>query len=301
MMLFFKRSIIALLCLTAITSCKTKRALTKSPLVPLSEKAIIDQLKANWFDFNTLSAKLDVDAETATENRSFKVNTRIQADSAIWMSITPALGIEAARTLITTDSLKFIDKLSDKYYLGDYRALDSLFGYEAQYSFLQNLLVGNPIQIIPGEKYQSIVDDLYYVIQTRNPRKVRKAVDLTLERTHEDSLINIDTEIVKEKKLQKAVEKFEDEDLVIKRFYVRADNFRVEKVIIEDLLTQRSFIVKYNDFREFGDNYFAHEVNIFINTPKETGKFELTYSRLKLDESQSYPFKIPSKYEPLFR
>lgn len=300
-MMVVRRFFIALLCIVAFGSCKTKRALTKSPLVPLNEKAIIDQLNANWFDFNTLSAKLDVDAETATEDRSFKVNTRIHADSVIWMSITPALGIEAARAVVTTDSLKFIDKLGDKFYLGDYRALDSIFGYEAQYSFLQNLLVGNPIQILDGEKYQSIVDDLYYVIQTKNPRKVRKAVDLTLERAPEDTLISIDTEVVREKKLKKAVEKFEDEDLVIKRFYVRADNFRVEKVIIEDLLTKRSFMVKYDDFREFNNNYFAHEVSIFIDTPKESGKFELTYSRLKVNTEQSYPFKIPSKYEPLFR
>jgi len=286
--------------IAVFSSCKTKRVLTKSPLLPLNEKAIIDQLESSLFEFRTLSAKLDVKAKTGKDNRSFKVNTRIAADSAIWMSITPALGIEAARALITEDSLKFIDKLNDKYYLGDYRALDSLFGYQAQYLFLENLLVGNPIQILDGEKYQSIVDDLYYVIQTKNPRKVRKAVDLTLERAEVDSA-TIDTEVIKEKKLQKAVEKFEDEDLVIKRFYVRSDNFRVEKVIIEDLLTQRSFRVEYGNFLPLKDNFFAHDVDIFIDTPKESGKFELTYSRIKVDESLSYPFKVPSKYEPIFR
>ncbi|MEM9050720.1 MAG: DUF4292 domain-containing protein [Bacteroidota bacterium] len=294
------RLLVFLVMLSAISSCKTKRALTKSPLLPLSEKAIIDQLEANIFEFNTLSAKLDVKAKTDKESRSFKVNARVAADSAIWMSITPALGIEAARALVTEDSLKFIDKLSDKFYLGDYRALDSLFGYEAQYSFLENLMVGNPIQILDGEKYQSIVDDLYYVIQTKNPRKVRKAVDLTLERAEQDSA-TIDTEVIREKKLIRAVEKFEEEDLVIKRFYVRSDNFRVEKVIIEDLLTQRSFRVEYGDFQPLGDNFFAHDVDIFIDTPKESGKFEFSYSRIKVNEKQSYPFKVPSKYEPLFR
>ena len=129
------RLLVFLVMLSAISSCKTKRALTKSPLLPLSEKAIIEQLEANIFEFNSLSAKLDVKAKTDKESRSFKVNARVAADSAIWMSITPALGIEAARALVTEDSLKFIDKLSDKFYLGDYRALDSLFGYEAQYSF----------------------------------------------------------------------------------------------------------------------------------------------------------------------
>jgi len=289
-----------LILLLVISGCKTKRVLTKSPLLPLSEKAIIAQLEANAFEFSTLSAKLDVSAVTETENRSFKVNMRVAADSAIWMSITPALGIEAARAMVSEDSLKFIDKLSDKYYMGDYRALDSLFGYEAQYDFLENLLVGNPIQILEDEKYQSVVDELYYVIQTKNPRKVRKAVDLSFKPSLGDSL-QIETEIVKRKKLDKAVEKLEDEDLVIKRFYVRADNFRVEKVIIEDLLTQRSFRVEYADFMEVEGYSFAHDITVFIDTPKETGKFELSYSRLRRNIPQSYPFKIPSKYDPLFR
>jgi len=296
----FQSCLIILLSVSIMSGCKTKRVLTKSPLLPLNEKAIIDQLEETLFEFNTLNAKLSVNAETDKENRSFKVNMRMAADSAIWMSITPALGIEAARAMVTSDSLKFIDKLGDKYYLGDYRALDSLFGYEAQYDFLENLLVGNPIQILEGEKYQSVVDELYYVIQTKNPRKVRKAVDLTFKPSLSDSL-QIETEIVKKKKLEKAVEKLEEEDLVIKRFYIRADNFRVEKVIIEDLLTERSFRVEYGDFTEVNGHPFAHEIDIYIDTPKESGKFELSYSRVRLNERQSYPFKVPSKYEPLFR
>lgn len=294
-----------LICLLSLSSlifsgCKTKRALTKSPLVPLNEKAIIAQLEANTFKFTTLSAKLAVNAVTEKENRSFKVNMRVASDSVIWMSITPALGIEAARAMVTADSLKFIDKLGDKYYLGDYRALDSLFSYEAQYDFLENLLVGNPIQILEDEKYRSVVDDLYYVIQTKNPRKVRKAVDLSFKPSMEDTL-QIETEVVKKRKLDKAFKKLEEEDLVIKRFYVRSDNFRVEKVIIEDLLTRRSFIVEYTNFLEVEGYSFAHDITIFIDTPTESAKFDFSYTRIKINPPQTYPFKVPSTYEPLFR
>lgn len=294
----FKRYFLIFLIPVMFAACKTKRALERSPLLPLNEKAILDQLEKNEFEFKTLSAKLSSGIETSEQNRSFKINLRIQADSAIWLSITPALGIEAARAVISIDSLKFIDKLDDKYYLGNYEMLDSLFGYAGEYGFLENLLVGNPIQITEEEKYVAIVDDLHYVIQTKNPRKVRKAVDLSLKPSPEDTL---DTRIVKEKKLRKAVEKYSEDDLVIKRYYIRADDFRVEKCIVEDLLTQRSFRVEYDDFELVKGVPFAHEISIFIETPKETGRFELSFSRLKTDEPQSYPFKVPSKYEPLFR
>ncbi len=296
----FRTTAVFLISFLVISGCKTRRALEKSPLVPLNEKAIIEQMRKSQFEFETMSAKLAVNAKTATENRAFKVNLRVQSDSAIWLSITPALGIEAARAIVSEDSLKFIDKLADKYYLGNYMALDSLFGYDAQYSFLENLLAGNPIQISEEEKYVSVVDELYYVIQTKNPRKVRKAIDLAVKPQNLDSL-NLDSEVVKKKKLEKAAQKFSEEDLVIKRFYVRADNFRVEKCVIEDLLTQRSFQVEYDDFRPVGDSFLAHELSIVITTPKESGRFEMSYSRVKLNESQSYPFKVPSKYEPLFK
>jgi hypothetical protein len=280
------------------SSCKTRRALEKSPLLPLSEKAIIEQLAKNSFHFTSLNAKLQSSVRTSDENRSFKINLRMESDSAIWVSITPALGIEAARAVISQDSLKFIDKLNDKYYLGNYGILDSLFGYAAQYDFLENLLVGNPIEISEDEKYVSVVDELYYVIQTKNPRKVRKAVDISLRPDISDSL---DAEVIKEKKLKKAAEKFDDEDLIIKRYYVRANDFRVERCIVEDLLTERSVRLEYDHFEEVNGTPFAKEISIFIDSPNETGRFELSYSRIRTNERQSYPFKIPSKYDPLFR
>ncbi len=36
-------------------------------------------------------------------------------DSAVWVSVIPALGIEMARALLTPDSLKLMDKLHDQY------------------------------------------------------------------------------------------------------------------------------------------------------------------------------------------
>ncbi|MBK6894893.1 MAG: DUF4292 domain-containing protein [Flavobacteriales bacterium] len=49
-------------------------------------------------------------------------------DSAVWVSITPALGIEVARALLTTDSLFLIDKIHDTYWLGDTTQAQTKFG-----------------------------------------------------------------------------------------------------------------------------------------------------------------------------
>ena len=55
--------------------------------------------------------RMQVEADVAGDRNTFKVNVRVRRDSAIWMSITPALGVEAARLLLTQDSVMFYSKV----------------------------------------------------------------------------------------------------------------------------------------------------------------------------------------------
>lgn len=282
--------------LAVMTGCKTKRVTQKSPLVNLSESAILKQLEASKFRYSELSAKASVSVEGQKANGQFKINMRMAEDSLIWMSIVPALGIEAARAMVSPDSLKFIDKLKDKYFVGKYDFLDTLIQYETQFDFLENILIGNPIEINPEEKYVSVTDELYYVLQTKNPRKLRKALDLTGKARTPDTAL---TDVVKERKYQRALEKFEGEDLVIKRYYIRAQDFRVARTIIEDLEMNRTVILNHSDFELVGDVNFPMKTELRIETPNQTATFELRYSRVRVGRDLSFPFKIPEAYDPI--
>ncbi len=281
-----------------LSGCKVKRVIQKSPLLPVSENFLLDQLGQTEFDFTSLNAKLSVNAESPAQNGSFKVNLRVKSDSAIWMSITPALGIEAARLFIQPDTLKFIDKMKNEYFVGGYDLLDSLFRYSLEYASLENILVGNPIEITPDEKYTTSVKGLNYVIQTKVRRKLKKALNLNNWPVNIDSLY-IDSEGIKEKQLDKAVEKYDEDDLIIKRYYLKPENFKVERTIIEDINFRRTIHIQYNDYQEIDGQDFPHSIVIEVRTPKETSRFELNYSRLRINEPQSYPFRIPTKYQPI--
>jgi len=281
-----------------LSGCKVKRVTQKSPLLPVSENFLLDQLNQTAFEFESLNGKLSVNASSPTQNGSFKVNLRIKSDSTIWISVTPALGIEAARLSIQPDTLKFIDKIKNEYYVGGYDFLDSLFRYSLEYQSLENILVGNPIEITAEEKYSTSVESLNYVIQTKVRRKLKKAFNLNKWPANIDSLY-IDSESIKAKQLGKAVEKFDEDDLIIKRYYLRPDNFKVERTIIEDITYKRTIYIKYSDYQELDGQEFPNSIEIEIRTPKETSRFELNYSRLRINEPQSYPFRIPSKYEAI--
>jgi len=293
-----KSLVLSLFIIVALSGCKTKRVTQKSPLVNVSSNFILDQVIQSEFEFKTINAKLHVDVDAPNQKNSFKINMRSKSDSLIWMSITPALGIEAARLLIQPDTLKYIDKLKKEYFIGDYSLLDTVFRYETQFSFMENLLIGNPVELLPQEKYSASVEGLNYVLQTKVKRKIKKALDLNKKDMVEDSLYT-EMDVVKERKFEKAVDKLSEEDLIIKRYYVRASDFRISSTIIDDVLYKRNIVIDYNEFEDVDGIPFPMKVSITATTPEETTRFDIEYSRIRTNENQGYPFKIPSKYEPL--
>jgi hypothetical protein len=277
-----------------ISGCKTKRAIQKSPLFQLKEKALLEQISKNSFDFETMSAKMSVYSTSPNRSGSFKVNMRMAADSIVWMSVSPALGIEAVRITIEPDSINFIDKLKNVYFTGEYNAIDSVLKYSTGFSFMENLLVGNPVEIVPGEKYKTIVDNLYYVLQTKVKRKLKRAVDIQIKPNKKDSVYG---DIIKEKKYEKATRKLDEDELITKRYYIRARDFRIARVNIDDLLYKRSIQIEYSDYQQVEGMMLPNSIDIEVTTESETSRFEIDYSRVKINKEQNYPFKIPSKYE----
>lgn len=279
-----------------LAGCKVRRTVEKSPLLQLNENALLELIDMNSFSYTTLSGKMSVSASTPDQKGSFKVNLRMGKDSAIWMSITPALGIEAMRILIEPDSLRFINKMKNQYFAGDYNSIDSLLQYTTKFEFIENLLVGNAVEIEPNEKYISIVDNLYYVLQTKVKRKLKRAVNVAIKPNKKDSLYG---DVLKEKKYKKAIEKFDEDDLIVKRYYIRASDFRIARINIDDLLYKRSVQISYDDFQTYNGMKIPMSIDIQVTTPTETSRIEMQYSRIKINEAQGYPFKIPSSYKAI--
>lgn len=276
-----------------LSGCKARRALEVSPLFPLSENALLSLVDQQGFDYSSLSSRLSISASTPGQSGSFKANLRMQKDSVIWMSITPALGIEAVRAIIRPDSLMYINKLKNQYFAGKYTEIDSLLQYSTKFDFLENILVGNAVEIEPDEKYVTYTDGLTYVLQTKVKHKIKKSVDINVKQTARDSSYG---EVVKPRKFEKATEKFDDNDLIVKRYYIRASDFRISHVNIDDLLYGRSIRIKYSKFEEVDGQSFPMKVDIQVRTPHENTTLEIEHSRIKINEPQTYPFKIPVNY-----
>ena len=104
------------------TSCKSKKNLpthsvTKCRLDYKSAKNLALLLEKNQSVYSTLNGKIKANVLMDDKETDFTVALRMRKDSIIWASISPALGIEVIRFVATKDTLKFIDRLHDTYFV----------------------------------------------------------------------------------------------------------------------------------------------------------------------------------------
>lgn len=102
-------------------------------------------LLVDRFEFDFLSAKAKIKYDNGKSSFSATANIRVKSDSLIWMSITPGLGVEAARVLINIDSVFFIDRLNKEYFVADISQLSDKYNFEFSYDMLEAIIIGNLI------------------------------------------------------------------------------------------------------------------------------------------------------------
>ena len=98
-----------------IVSCKTKMVLNRTVVKPMRTKKILDSLEKYGINYNYFTLRFSGEFVSAKENQSIKGIIKIKKDSLIWISIVPALGIEAIRISLSTDSVKMINRINSTY------------------------------------------------------------------------------------------------------------------------------------------------------------------------------------------
>ena len=76
-----------------------------------------------------MGIRMESTASAMGRSGSFSLNVRVARDSVIWMSISPALGVEAARVLLF-DSVQVLSKLPG----------DARFVFQGSYDVLEDAL-----------------------------------------------------------------------------------------------------------------------------------------------------------------
>jgi hypothetical protein len=115
----------------------------KKPNLYTSDE-IMQEFSPNYFDFQYLSARGRIVLEEANGKiTKGTINLRAQKDSVIWFSMTPGLGLEAIRGLITTDKIRIKDRLNGDDVNMSFEEMKERFGLQLSLQLIQNILYAN--------------------------------------------------------------------------------------------------------------------------------------------------------------
>ena len=129
-------------------------AACKKDTLPTVSESDISNLNIRPLDFKYLSTRSKVNFDDGKQRIAANANIRIRKDSLIWFSITPGFGIEAARGLVTRDSIFLINKLQREYHAYSFAELSRRMNVVVDYDILEAALLGDPI--VPITTYSQV-------------------------------------------------------------------------------------------------------------------------------------------------
>jgi hypothetical protein len=288
----------AILVLAAlVVACKPRQqvAQVERELQPRSAEKLLEQLAAQRTDgIRYYSAKAEVDINGPDGHKGFKATFRSVLDSAAWVSITPALGIEVARVLLTPDTMKVLDKINDHYWVGDTGMARTKFGLQPSLDLFQKALFGMPIGLDPTEKYKADREDGQYTLTSKEKKRFRRAAE---DLAPEDTLL--DDRDMKEQRMVRTLRKAEKRDAVVYRYWIEPDSFRITRVLITDLARDQQADVRYLHRTDVNGHLLPDHISLSLSDSSKQVSGTLLLDRIGIDGPLQLNFRIPEKFTPM--
>ncbi|MEE4255846.1 MAG: DUF4292 domain-containing protein [Bacteroidales bacterium] len=262
--------LVLLVLVNIIGGCSSKRQIIKEPLKEAGSTYLLEKLAENELKFDWFSAKFSIDYIYDKKLTEFKGQIRIRKDSIIWLSFSPALGIEMARLKITNDSVFFMNRINKTYLKGDYKFINDYLQTNIDFDILQSFVIGNDFQFYEKTRFRAFIDNQEYRLSTMERHKLKNYV-----------------------KQDETIKAF------IQNIWLNPDNFKITRVNIREFNNDKRLDALYGNFKEHEGQLFPFDI-IFEITADEKIIVEVDYSRITIGEALSFPFTIPSKYERIY-
>jgi len=251
-----------------IIACNQQKKIIKAPIKEKGTEYVFSQLKKNEFRFKCLNIKFNADFDFNGKKNSFGGTLRIKKDSLIWISISPAFGIEAARILITPDSVKMMNRLETTYFEGDIKNLNKMFKTNIDFDMLQSLLVGNDFSFYENDVFKTSVDGNMYKLNTIGRGRLKKHL-----KTKEDSL-----------------------KILMQDIWLNAETFKITKVHIKELKSDRFLIAEYKDYSIIDSTNIPSKIEFNVKNEKDKVDVSIEYTKIAVKCPLEFPFNVSSKY-----
>lgn len=266
--------LLGMLLLSMLLSCKTSRSTYKQPIKEEGPDYLFEQLSKNELHFDWFMAKFKTDYRHGKKTTEFKGQIRIRKDSVIWVSFSPMLGIEAARLIITNDSVKFMDRINKIYFKGDYKFVNNYLNTNVDFDILQALVIGNDFQFYEKTRFRASIDSREYRLSTAERQKLKKYVK----------------------------EYDNPPQVYIQTIWLDPETFKITKVSLKEIQKENKKLDAYYGGFQMVENQLFPFTMLFelSKNVEEKIDVDIKCTKIKINEPLSFPFTIPDKYERVY-
>jgi outer membrane lipoprotein-sorting protein len=251
-----------------ITSCNPQKKIIKAPIREEGADYLFTKLKENELKYDGLSAKFSAEYENKGQTNSFNGQLRIRRDSLIWLSFSPALGIEVIRIAISQDSVKFINRMNNTFFAGDYNYVNRFLNTNIDYDILQSFLTGNDLSFYENGKFKATVDKGIYQLSTAERMKLKKFIRNSTENLR----------------------------VLIQNIWISPETFKIVQAEVKEIRKPNiKLTADYQSFELIGTQAFPRRMLFDVSAEKNI-HVDVSFSRVTLNTALLFPFKVPPNY-----
>lgn len=263
-------------CFVALVfSCRNNPAVvTRKDLKEMTLQELLAVIDSNKTTFNYINAKISVELKNSKSgNVSFKGKLRMKNDSVIWVSVTPALGIEMARMMATDKELGIINYLQREFFMSDFEVLRKNSGYPLNMKILQSVLIGNPVFINDKSELKLGTQKGMYFVSTTEPRILEKIIAGNDEHG--------------------------DKNKTLVGNWILGDNYKLGRLVVYDTNTKSVLDAQFEGYNILNGKIFPGVVKFKIESPTNSMELKVEYSKIEFENELDFPFHVPENYKPM--
>lgn len=292
-----KKYIYILIIIVIVIACKTTSKLTDDIVKtnqPVNVKPrsygigkLIDSISSKYLVFDTLSVKFKIHVELADESHHLDGVFRIKKDTMLWISLSAPLGIEAARFLLTKDSIYFMNKLKKEYFVRSYSFFENNYHVELKFNDIQALL-SNQIFLF------SETDEESNLMMNQNSNE-KDYIRKTFFRDKDS--INYILKTHRKQKIKRYLKRYPGQEFMVENIKIMPNTFKIQAIEVFDYVEGRKLNIQYDQFESLNNKLFPRSVSFLFSDSVKKYQMQLDYSKVTLGNGVTFPFNIPDSYK----
>ncbi|WP_158275643.1 DUF4292 domain-containing protein [Marinilabilia rubra] len=211
--------------------------------------------------------------------QTFRSNIFIYPDSFIRVSVLAPMGIELARISFEDNRIRILDRMNRVVIYSNYNEVYNKFGAHLNFDMLQNILLDRAFSYhlskgISLEDYHFSIDENQYFLSS-----------------------------MKERQYQKLVSKRQFEDVVYQRIWIDPSLFLMRRTKLALSEKSINLDIKYGEYiKQDIVGYFPESIKIVGNDEQQNQvTVTISHSNIRFNDDNGISFKIPNKYEKIYR